>query len=45
MFVTAEKGVQMFIILFLFNQGQAERVQTMKAQTNQPGSQQALFLM
>ena len=53
MFVTAEKEREIFIIFFLFSfcqllsrnfkLGQAERVQTMKDQTNQPRSQ--LFLM
>ena len=50
MFVTPEKEGQMFIIFFLsiffvsccFKQGQAERVQAMKAQIDQPRSQ--LFL-
>ena len=54
MFVTAEKEGQMFIISYLsiffvsccpygFKLGQAERVQTMKAQTNRPRRQ--LFQM
>ena len=50
MFVTAEKEGRMLIIFFLsifcprgFKQGQAERVQAMKALTNWPRSQ--LFLM
>ena len=53
MFVTAEKERRMFIILFLssfcqllspeFKLGQAERVQAMKALTNQPRSQLFLY--
>ena len=46
MFVTAEKEEQEFIIFFLsiychrgFKQGQTERVQAMKAQTNRPRGQ------
>ena len=48
MFVTEEKEGQMLKIFFNcfphgFKRGQAERVQTMKAQTNRPRRQ--LFLM